>query len=584
MSTQDAVIPCNAPVVGEELISPAGLCGLKLINHGGKVRLSYLKVEGQPFSEVVRADIQENAGTVWDIQLQTPSARPVKQGDVLLATIYMRTEHSSEETGEGQAVFVFELASVPWTKYMQYPMRAGSTWKKIAIPFVAGHSHAAGETQVTMQLGFTPQIIEIGGLSVENFQKQLSLADLPKIQITYPGMASDASWRKVADERIDRIRKGSLRVVVKDEAGEPVPDATVSVKLVKHAFAFGTCVPSEILVSGANDEFNRIVPELFNIATLENDLKWEPLSGDWGPDFTVDRAKQGIKWLSERGLSVRGHTLVWPGWSHVPEFLRQYNDQPARLREEVRRHLREVVSAMGDSVVHWDVVNEPFDNHDILDILGQEVMVDWFKEVHSVQPSVKLFINDYGILSGGSSNASHRDHYEHTINMLLEKGAPLDGIGMQGHFDNLLTGPDDMLAILDRYAKFGLPIWVTEYDVAIQDEEVCGNFARDFYTVLFSHPSVEGIVMWGFWDGAHWKDNAVMYRQDWTLKPSGEAIRELLLKTWNTTEQGMTDAQGTFTTRGFLGDYVIEVGVSGNTQLTNAQLKVEGTEILVVMD
>ena len=75
-----------------------------------------------------------------------------------------------------------------------------------------------------------------------------------------------------------------------------------------------------------------------------------------------------------------------------------------------------------------------------------------------------------------------------------------------------------------------------------------------------------------------------MYRRDWTLKPSGEAIRELLLKTWNTTEQGMTDAQGTFTTRGFLGDYVIEVGVSGNTQLTNAQLKAEGTEILVVMD
>jgi GH35 family endo-1,4-beta-xylanase len=229
-------------------------------------------------------------------------------------------------------------------------------------------------------------------------------------------------------------------------------------------------------------------------------------------------------------------------------------------------------------------VNEPFDNHDILDILGQEEMVDWFKEVRSVQPSSKLFINDYGILSGGSGNVSHRDHYEHTIKTLLEKGAPLDGIGMQGHFDNQLTGPVDILAILDRYAKYGLPIWVTEYDVEIQDEELCGQFTRDFYTALFSHPSVEGIVMWGFWDGSHWKDNAIMYRRDWSLKPSGEAIRELLLKTWNTNELGTTDAHGTFTTRGFLGDYAIEVGASGNTKLTNARLEAGGTEIFVVMD
>jgi GH35 family endo-1,4-beta-xylanase len=239
---------------------------------------------------------------------------------------------------------------------------------------------------------------------------------------------------------------------------------------------------------------------------------------------------------------------------------------------------------MEGSLVHWDVVNEPFDNHDLLEILGPEVMVDWFKEVRAVEPCAKLFINDYGILTGGSGNTPHRDHYEKTIKMLVEKGAPLDGIGMQGHFDGFLTGPDDMLAILDRYAKYGVPIWVTEYDLGINDEEVCEKFTRDFYTTLFSHPSVEGIVMWGFWDGAHWKNNAVMYRQDWSLKPSGEVIRELLLKTWWTNACGMTDGQGTFNTRGFLGDYVIEVSVSGKTKLTNTQLKAEGTEIVVVVD
>jgi len=276
--------------------------------------------------------------------------------------------------------------------------------------------------------------------------------------------------------------------------------------------------------------------------------------------------------------------LVWPGWGHLPKYLYQYKDDPAQLRKEVQRHIRELVSTMEGSLVHWDVVNEPFDNYDILDTLGLEVMVDWFKEARASQPSSKLFINDYGILSGGGGNTPHRDHYEKTIQMLVEKGAPLDGIGMQGHFDGLLTGPEHILAILDRYAKYGMPIWATEYDLEINDEEVCGEFTRDFYTTLFSHPSVEGIMMWGFWDGSHWKNNAVMYRQDWSLKPAGEAIRELLLKTWWTDAQGMTDGEGTFNTRGFLGDYVIEVSVSGKTNLTNAQLKAKGTEIMVVIN
>ena len=145
--------------------------------------------------------------------------------------------------------------------------------------------------------------------------------------------------------------------------------------------------------------------------------------------------------------------------------------------------------------MHWDVVNEPFDNHDILDILGPEVMVDWFKEVHAAEPSSKLFINDYAILSGGGGTTPHRDHYEKTIKMLVDKGAPLDGIGMQGHFHGSLTGPDDMLAILDRYAKYGVPIWATEYDVEIGDEEVSAKFTRRFL-----HHAVQPSLRRGYFD------------------------------------------------------------------------------------
>lgn len=568
----------------KELIN--SIYDFKLLNQGGKVNLSHLKIQGEPFSEAVRVDIQHFSGNKWDIQLLTPTASPIEQGDVLLATIYLRTELSSKENGEGEAEFVFERASDPWTKCIQYTIRATSDWKKFSIPFMVKHAFAAGEAQITLRLGFASQIVLIGGMSVQNFQKNMAMGDLPKTKITYPGMAPDAPWRKTAAERIDKIRKGPLRVIVKDKAGKPVPSAMVTAKLVKHAFAFGTCVPAAVLTSSGNDKVKQLIPELFNIATLENDLKWAPLSGDWGPDFTLERAKQGVNWLRDKGLSVRGHALVWPGWTHLPKHLHQYTSDPTRLRMEVQRHLRELASTMEGSLVHWDVVNEPFDNHDILDILGLDVMVDWFKEAHAAAPSSKLFINDYAILSGGGGTSPHRDHYEKVIKMLLDNGAPLDGIGMQSHFTGSLTGPEDILAILDRYAKFGIPIWATEYDVDVDvdNEDVSGKFTHDFYTTLFSHPSVEGIVMWGFWDALHCKNNAPMYRQDWSLKPSGQAIRELLLKTWCTDVGGVTDSEGTFRTRGFLGEYVIQVSVADKTKLINVQLKAGGSNVVVRVD
>ena len=61
-------------------------------------------------------------------------------------------------------------------------------------------------------------------------------------------------------------------------------------------------------------------------------------------------------------------------------------------------------------------------------------MVDWFAAARRNLPGTPLFINDYSILSGGGQDVAHQDHYEATIAYLLEAGAPLDGIGMQGHF------------------------------------------------------------------------------------------------------------------------------------------------------
>lgn len=548
--------------------------------------VSYRRVEGQPFVEALRLEVKRAVKNPWDIQLQAKTLQPIEKGDVLLATFQFRSEWSREESGEGQTEFVFELGRSPFTKSVSHAVRAAREWRQISVPFTAADSYAAGEAHLNFRLGFAPQTVELANVELRNFKREVALADLPRTQITYGGMQTDAAWRATAAARIEQLRKAELRILVKDRAGRPLAGVPVQVRQTRQAFGFGTCVPAaSLLGSGADDEkIRRITSELFNVATLENDLKWTALAGDWGPDFTLPRAKAGVAWLRARGLDVRGHVLVWPGWRNLPKSLRALEREPAQLRAEVKRHVRELASTMKGSLVHWDVVNEPFDNHDLLDLFGPEVMLEWFKEARAAEPAAKLFINDYAILSGGGGTTPHRDGYESAIRVLVDGGAPLDGIGMQGHFGSSLTAPEDLLAILDRFAKFEKQIVVTEYDIVLDDEELAGRYTRDFYTTLFSHPAVSGIVMWGFWDGAHWKKNAPMYRADWSEKPAGQAIRELLTKTWRTEAGGHTDASGAFSVRGFHGDYALTAGSGGAQKAATAVLRAEGSQVSLVLD
>ena len=59
------------------------------------------------------------------------------------------------------------------------------------------------------------------------------------------------------------------------------------------------------------------------------------------------------------------------------------------------------------------------------------------------------------------------------------------------------------------------------------------------------------------------EEHAPLYRRNWTLKPAGEAYRELVLKTWRTDVAGKTDADGRFGTRAFYGEYEVYVSFSG---------------------
>ena len=549
--------------------------------------ITRIAVQNQPVPEVLRLVCKQPQALSFYAQYVMPLAQPVKKGDKMLVAFYARGVRSDHETGEALLHLYVQKKSegYPHTYDFRVSLPVREEYSYFQLPFTAAFDIAVSDGEIGLGFGAQkPQELEVGGLQLLDYGSQADLSQQTVSASSYAGREPGAAWRAAAEQRIEQNRKAALTVLVLDAEDKPVPDARVEVEMTRHTFAFGSAVSAKHLLAQDTDgeKYRATVQELFNTVTLENDLKWGPWEVPEGhPDFSHAQTLAALRWLKDRNIRVRGHVMVWPSWKQTPERLHALAKDPVGLQAATLQHIREVSAATQGWVNEWDVVNEPYDNHDLMDTMGDYGMVQWYRAAREANPDLPLFINDYGILSGGGRDERHQDHYAAVIQYLLDHDAPLQGIGIQGHFGWDLTPPERLLAILDRFAKFGKPLVITEFDCAISDEKLQADYLRDFMTVLFSHPAVAGFIQWGFWEGRHWMPEAAMFRQDWSSRPSAEVYRELVLRNWWTRDGGLTDVQGQYQTRGFLGEYSVTVSRGQSTQSTTATLKPIGTRVTV---
>ncbi len=560
-------------------LSPDVVKEVKLIGKRTDLgKLELVSVKGTTFDTAARITTTSDPGTEWNLQVAVDTQADVHEGDVVLAKFYLRCVDSM--TGEGFTGFVFEEKRPPNDKAAEFRVGAGKEWLACFVPFKARRDFKAGETQVCFRAGFDRQTIEIGGIELINYGPDADLASLPRTKVSYAGREAEAPWRKAALEQIEKIRKADLSVEVVDAAGEPVPNASVHVELKRHAFGFGSCVTvDQILGTSPNDVKSReIIEKYFNRVVFENDMKW-PAMWEGAPP----KLDQAVEWLLAHHIEIRGHNLQWPSWQWSPRQLRDYANDPAKLRQLCADRVSSAVSHFKGKLIQWDVVNEPYNNVDLLNILGKDVMIDWFKLAKQSDPNCQMFLNDFGIFDGGAAS-EHRQHFYDTIHWLKDSGAPIDGIGIQSHFGAMPPQPTQLTAVLDQFSQFGLPIESTEYSINTDDRELQADYMRDYMIAVFAHPQVQGIMLWGFWEGRHWRPQAALWTLDWQLRPHGKVWTDLLEKQWNTNLQLSTDGEGAARTRGFLGDYEITVTSGSAKQVVPAKLVKDGTQVKIRLE
>lgn len=381
-------------------------------------------------------------------------------------------------------------------------------------------------------------------------------------------------WQAEANQRIEALRTRALRIEVVDADGCPLPGASIESVQKRRAFAFGTAINRNHMDNPIYTEF---VADNFEWAVMENASKWRQNQNLAGPPEYED-ADAMVQFCLENDLRMRGHCVFWANPIRVPDWVQPLTG--AALETAISERIQSVVPRYADVFEHWDVNNEMITNRFFANRLGEGIRSSMFQQVRAQDDDVTLFVNDFSILT-----SNRQTEVLQQVEALEAGGASVDAIGAQGHFSTPPTGAV-VLKRLDNLADSGKPIWITEFDCPVADEMRRAEALETVYRAAFSHPSVEGILMWGFWAGSlNNGPDAALVNLDWSLTESG--IRyQALMDEWSTEASGATDALGTFEFRAYHGRHAISVELGGVLHEAVLELTAgDGTFIhLVVLD
>ena len=396
---------------------------------------------------------------------------------------------------------------------------------------------------------------------------------------------------KEARKRIEKIRKGTFTITFVDENGTPVT-VYAQIRLVRHEFQFGANLSPVLRLPDnhpAREVALDVIDELFPLVraghfwSIEEPKRGGPLN--WGP------TDEEVQWAFSHNKQMRYHCVIYNMYYAVPKWYKQVKseDEWWPLIEE---RIKDVASKYGRIIHEYDIINEMIMNlkwankHNplfpTLSDPGNAVRI--FKIADKYLPDAKLVMLETHLCT--LKNPHYKKVYGY-YEQVIDKGAPVDVVGFQGHFygggrmpiseghPQAGRGAFTMRVIsdcLDNLATLGKPIHITEYNPPsrmkkrkgpqprLSDKEIAA-WTVNYYTLIFSKPYIRQLTRWFVVDGCG--GNAIdggLVTIDGKKKPNYYALKKLLKVTWNTKWQGVLN-DGRVKLRAFFGEY--EAKVSG---------------------
>lgn len=217
-------------------------------------------------------------------------------------------------------------------------------------------------------------------------------------------------------------------------------------------------------VNGKNARAGEIAARQFSALTAENEMKWSSLHPE--PDhYDFEAADAYAEFASRNSMALIGHTLVWHG--QTPDWVFKGKDGGDATREELlarmKAHIGNVVGRYRGRVKGWDVVNEAISDGPgkLRDspwrrIIGNDYIDHAFRYARDADREAELYYNDYGL-----ENRGKRARTISLLKGLMERGVPIDGVGMQGHYSLKWPEIAEVEQAIQEFAALGLKVMIT---------------------------------------------------------------------------------------------------------------------------
>lgn len=234
--------------------------------------------------------------------------------------------------------------------------------------------------------------------------------------------------------------------------------------------------------------------ENFSWATVESEIQWSHMEPEQGK-YEFRECDELLEWCKEHNVVTRAHSIFSETERGIPQWVRELDE--SRLIRAAERRMTTVLARYKDKFRHYSVNDEMMHGSFLEDKLGKKFLASMCKRANEIASSSILFVNDCHLEDAYCARVSP-ENYRRRILELQEQGAPVGGVGIQGHVSSPV-GPI-ICSALDKLATLGLPIWLTGLDVTSPDDI---TRAEDLEVVLreaFAHPAVDGIMLSGFWE------------------------------------------------------------------------------------
>ncbi len=355
-------------------------------------------------------------------------------------------------------------------------------------------------------------------------------------------------------EKMNKIYKIALTAVVLAGATVSPCWAQGLKDAYKDYFMIGVAVNQRNVSNAAQQS---LIKQEFSSMTAENDMKPEPTEPREG-QFNWEGADRIANFARQNGIKLRGHCLMWH--SQLGKWMLE--DKPTKevFYARMKRHIDAIVARYKDVVYCWDVVNEaitddpnatdPYRQSPMYKLCGDEFIAKAFEYAHAADPKALLFYNDYNECDPVKSKRIYE-----MVKKMKDNGVPIDGIGMQGHYNIYGPTEENVDKAITLYEKVVKHIHVTELDIRVNEEmggqlrfsrtgavvtdsvkqHLADQYARVFRAFRKHKDVIDCVTMWNLGDRDSWlgvANYALPFDSEYKPKMAYEYIRDMKDPLW----------------------------------------------------